>query len=99
MENLLFIQQEVNLIYLFGIINTNITGDPCLILYNLKIGKVIKRHFGHRDTLYSIEQFENRNLVASGGRDRSIKIWRLSYYPNDYKNGMLEKMVFYLKMI
>ena len=36
-------------------------------------------------------QLKNRNMIASGGRDRSIKIWKLVFY-KDFKSNCLEKL-------
>jgi len=50
-----------------------------------------KKYFDHRDTIYALELFPTRDLLASGGRDRSIKIWRLHFY-RDFKNNSLERL-------
>ena len=43
--------------------------------FNEEIHK--RRYFDHRDSIYTLELFENKEFLASGGRDRSIKIWKL----------------------
>lgn len=50
-----------------------------------------KKYFDHRDTIYALEQFPNQNYVATAGKDRSIKVWRLSFY-KDFRNSALEKL-------
>jgi len=31
--------------------------------------------------------------MASGGRDRTIKIWKLQYYKGEFRNNALERLV------
>lgn len=51
-----------------------------------------RKYFDHRDTIYCLEMFPNKDYLASGGRDRSIKIWRLIYY-KEFRNGILERLM------
>lgn len=51
-----------------------------------------RKYFDHRDTIYALEMFPSKDYMASGGRDRSIKIWRLIYY-KEFRNGVLERLM------
>jgi len=70
------------------------SSDPKIVVWNVFNGEILNRkYFDHRDTVYSLELFPCGKFLASGGRDRSIKVWKLQYYKESYRNGALEKMV------
>lgn len=47
-----------------------------------------KKYFEHRDSIYCLEVFPNNKFVASGGKDRSIKVWKLNFYSNFRMNAL-----------
>jgi len=61
----------------------------CWNIFNKEIA--VKKYFEHRDTIYAIEQFASKNYIATGGKDHTIKIWRLIFY-KEFRNSALEKM-------
>ena len=67
--------------------------DPKIVVWNVFNDEMHNRkYFDHRDTVYSLEMFPNKDYMASGGRDRSIKVWRLCYY-KEFRNGILERLM------
>lgn len=70
------------------------SSDNKLVCWNVMHGDDVKprKYFDHRDTVYALEVFpNNRDLMASAGRDRSIKVWRLHFF-RDFKNNCLERL-------
>lgn len=47
-----------------------------------------KKYFEHRDSIYCLEAFPNNKLVASAGKDRAIKVWKLNFYNNFRMNAL-----------
>lgn len=70
------------------------SSDPKIVVWNAFNSDILNRkYFDHKDTIYSLELFPCGKYLASGGRDRTIKIWRLQYYKENFRNGALEKMI------
>ncbi|KAL4433185.1 hypothetical protein ABPG74_010880 [Tetrahymena malaccensis] len=70
------------------------SSDPKIVVWNAFNSEILNRkYFDHKDTIYALELFPCGKYLASGGRDRTIKIWRLQYYKENFRNGALEKMI------
>eukprot|EP00825_Cyclidium_porcatum_P039298 TRINITY_DN472_c0_g1_i5.p1 TRINITY_DN472_c0_g1~~TRINITY_DN472_c0_g1_i5.p1 ORF type:complete len:323 (+),score=65.40 TRINITY_DN472_c0_g1_i5:59-1027(+) len=69
------------------------SSDPKFIVQNIFNNEILpKKYFEHKDTIYALEQFPSQNFVATAGKDRSIKVWRLQFY-KDFRNQALEKLI------
>jgi len=57
------------------------SSDPKIVVWNVFNDDIpIRKYLDHKDTIYSLELFPCGKFLASGGRDRSIKVWKLRYY-------------------
>jgi WD40 repeat protein len=75
-------EHEANLNCIVGLkdCETVITAssDPKIVVWNVFNPEIkTRKYFDHKDTIYSLELFPCGQFLATGGRDRSIKIWRL----------------------
>ena len=55
------------------------SNDPKLLVWSLSSVSIIKKLFNHRGAVLALEHIYNKDLLASGGRDRSIKTWKIEY--------------------
>ncbi len=52
--------------------------DGILILWNLESGAMLRRYQGHGDAITDVVFTpDGRSVISSGGRDRTVRIWRL----------------------
>ncbi|KAL4429414.1 hypothetical protein ABPG74_021001 [Tetrahymena malaccensis] len=70
-----------------------VSTDPKIISFNLFNSEIThpKKYFEHRDSVYCLELFPNQKFVATAGKDRSIKVWKLNFY-NNFRQNALEKL-------
>lgn len=66
--------------------------DNKLIQWNLMDGSQPKKYFEHRDSITCLALVGSDMCVASAGKDRNVRVFRMMYYDKDFKQGALDKL-------
>lgn len=66
-----------------------IGSDPKIICTNIFNPDIThpKTYFLHRESINALELFPNNKFIATGGKDRSIKISKLNFYTNNFRSN------------
>ena len=56
------------------------TETKCILIYNIESGKKIKSFIAHSDSVSFLSINYQKNILASGGCDNSVRIWDLKNF-------------------
>jgi transcription initiation factor TFIID subunit 5 len=59
-----------------GYLMASAADDNTIMLWDLGSGKAIKRLSGHTAVPYSLEFSRDGNVLASGGADGTVRVWK-----------------------
>jgi WD40 repeat protein len=66
--------------------------DSKLIISNFCDYFPLKKVFDHRDSLYCLEMSDSQDVLATGGKDKTIKIWRTNFHEQEFRNGCFDSI-------